>query len=58
MKIRLYYTGEIDEETLLRFLKNYLPRYMMPAVCKRLEVMPLTPNGKLDRRALAERKDD
>jgi len=58
MKIRLYYTGEIDEETLLRFLKNYLPRYMMPAICKRLDVMPLTPNGKLDRRALAERKDD
>ena len=57
MQIRLYYTGEVDEETLLRFLKTYLPRYMMPAICKRLDVMPLTPNGKLDRRALAERKD-
>jgi acyl-CoA synthetase (AMP-forming)/AMP-acid ligase II len=57
-KIRLYYTGEIEEGALLGFLKAYLPRYMMPSICKKLDAMPLTPNGKLDRRTLSERKED
>lgn len=51
-RILLYYCGEICENELLQFLKGYLPRYMMPAVCKRLESMPLTPNGKLDRKKI------
>lgn len=51
-RIQLYYCGEICENELLQFLKGYLPRYMMPAVCKRLESMPLTPNGKLDRKKI------
>ncbi len=55
-KILLYYTGDVTPETLTTLLKSYLPRYMMPAACERLERMPLTPNGKLDRRALAARK--
>lgn len=54
-KILLYYTGDINPETLTTLLKSYLPRYMMPASCEQLERMPLTPNGKLDRRALAAR---
>ena len=53
-RILMYYTGSIAEDALLSRLKEYLPRYMLPAVCQRLEKMPLTPNGKLDRRALAE----
>ncbi|MBQ7335642.1 MAG: amino acid adenylation domain-containing protein [Clostridia bacterium] len=57
LRILLYYTGEIETEELKLFLRSYLPRHMMPAVCERLEAMPLTPNGKLDRRALAERSN-
>lgn len=57
-RIRMYYTGTVGEEALMEHLRTYLPRYMLPAVCKRLEVMPLTPNGKLDRRALAERVEN
>ncbi len=55
-KLMLYYTGEIDSDTLLQEMRTYLPKYMMPATATRLETMPLTPNGKLDRRALAAKK--
>ncbi|MFP4409953.1 amino acid adenylation domain-containing protein [Coleofasciculus sp.] len=41
---------EISE--LRRFLKQKLPDYMMPSAFVMLEAMPLTPNGKIDRRAL------
>lgn len=57
-EIRLYYTGTLTPEELTAQLRTYLPRYMMPAVCRQLERMPLTPNGKLDRRTLAEMKEN
>jgi amino acid adenylation domain-containing protein len=37
---------------LRRFLKDKLPEYMVPAVVVLLEALPVTPNGKVDRRAL------
>ena len=55
-KLMLYYTGEIDSDALLQQMRTYLPKYMMPTTATRLEKMPLTPNGKLDRRALAAKK--
>ena len=54
-RIVLYYVGETGETDLLRALGAYLPRYMLPTVLSRLETMPLTDNGKLDRRSLKER---
>jgi surfactin family lipopeptide synthetase C len=38
--------------TLRNFLKQKLPDYMIPAAFVFLEVFPLTPNGKINRRAL------
>ena len=37
---------------LRSFLKAKLPNYMIPSVFVTLEAIPLTPNGKVDRRAL------
>jgi amino acid adenylation domain-containing protein len=57
-QLAAYYTVVADAEpasaeALRRHLAATLPDYMVPAVYVRLETMPLTPNGKLDRGSLA-----
>lgn len=51
-----YYTtdAELDEQTVKIALAAELPEYMVPALLMRLDAMPLSPSGKLDRRALPE----
>jgi len=39
-------------EELHRFLKEKLPKYMVPSAFVMVETLPLTSNGKVDRRAL------
>ena len=48
-KIVLYYVGDIEAGELTKALKDKLPRYMIPNYVKKLDEMPLTPNGKINR---------
>ncbi|UCH96083.1 MAG: amino acid adenylation domain-containing protein, partial [Candidatus Aminicenantes bacterium] len=43
----------INSTELKKFLSQTLPDYMIPAVFIQLEEIPLTPNGKVDRKALS-----
>ncbi|MEO0835372.1 MAG: amino acid adenylation domain-containing protein, partial [Cyanobacteria bacterium J06642_3] len=42
----------LTEQNLKDFLTQKLPDYMIPAIWVQLETLPLTSNGKVDRRAL------
>lgn len=44
----------VDTSALNAWLKTRLPEYMVPASLMVLDALPVTPNGKVDRRALPE----
>ncbi|MEO7532772.1 MAG: amino acid adenylation domain-containing protein, partial [Ferruginibacter sp.] len=41
-----------DKESMITHLRSRLPEYMVPALWVELESLPLSPNGKIDRKAL------
>ena len=49
-----YVVAEVEGDALRRFLRAQVPDYMVPAQILRLERFPLSPNGKIDRKALPE----
>ena len=52
--LRLFYTGTAEETQVSSALAGYLSRYYLPSQVTRLEALPTTPNGKIDRRTLAK----
>ena len=51
--ITAYYTGEtIPDDQLKTFLEPLIPDYMMPSFFVHIEELPITPGGKVDKKAL------
>ena len=54
-RLVLYVQGDIDIQVLQKKLKELLPSYMVPSEMKQIDRIPLTLNGKTDRKCLKER---
>jgi acyl-coenzyme A synthetase/AMP-(fatty) acid ligase len=48
----LFYAGEVEPDALRTALSGCLPSYMLPRQIYRKTALPMTANGKTDRRAL------
>ena len=48
---------ELNSGNLKNYLKNKLPEYMIPSSFIKLEKFPLTPSGKIDKKALPKPED-
>ena len=53
-RLKGFYVGSIDKEALHAAMRRALPEFMIPGILRQVEAMPLTKNGKIDRKALAE----
>lgn len=55
-----YYTSKfkVTEKQIDKYLRRYLPSYMIPSVIVHLKEMPLNQNGKIDRKLLPDVKFD
>ncbi|HEY0696410.1 MAG TPA: MFS transporter, partial [Micromonospora sp.] len=51
-RLTAYLVGPAEHAELKAALKETLPEYMVPSAFVTLDALPLSPNGKLDRRAL------
>ena len=54
-KIILFYVGDTTTADVMGQLKDKLPRYMLPNRIEKIDRMPFTANGKINRMALKER---
>ncbi len=56
-QLAAFYSGEKQAggAAILDFLAQSLPEYMVPSICHWQETMPLTGNGKIDKKLLGKR---
>src|SRR5579864_4777053 len=54
LQIVAYIVASVEPKQVQREMRARLPEYMVPAVIMKLDRLPLSPNGKLDRRSLPE----
>ena len=52
-KIVCFYQGDIDKKALATEAKKYLQDFMVPNVFRQMDELPITKNGKIDRKLLA-----
>ena len=53
-KIVCFYEGGIDRKNLKLQAARYLPQFMLPNVVRQMDRLPITKNGKIDRKLLKE----
>ena len=55
-----YYVGSIEfsKEDFKNYLRQYLPKYMIPQYFFKIDAIPLTPNGKIDKSQLPKNIED
>lgn len=53
--ILAFYVSEkaVDNNEIIKFLETQIPSYMMPTVIRKVESLPVTANGKIDRKKLS-----
>lgn len=51
-KVVAFYVGEVDKVQIIDAMKKVVPEYMVPNVLKQMDQLPLTKNGKTDRKKL------
>lgn len=53
-RLYMFYAGPAPESEVKKYLRNMLPRYMQPSRLRRLDALPVLPNGKTDRNSLKD----
>ncbi|WP_097006837.1 AMP-binding protein [Lacrimispora amygdalina] len=53
-RLAAFYIGELDKKELLKRMRETLPSYMIPNLCIPVLHIPVTANGKMDRKKLLE----
>ncbi|MFA9394167.1 MAG: amino acid adenylation domain-containing protein [Halodesulfovibrio sp.] len=52
MTLAAYYSGSASKQELTVYATEQLPRYMVPAYYVSMDIFPMTPSGKVDRKKL------
>ncbi len=53
-RLKGFYVGEIEKNALHTIMLQTMPGYMVPGFIRKLSEIPMTKNGKIDRRKINE----